>query len=345
MAQSTTADSAARNTQQAAGLAIVIPAFKSRHLAATLAAFAAQSDQRFRLYVADDCSPEDLKPIVAPFSNQLNLVYHRFDQNLGSSSLIGHWDRAIALSDEPWIWLFSDDDSVSPDCVAAFWSARARSKRDMCLHRYQCECIDADGNPIPGIRPTAYPPEQTWEQHLHATTHPKWGHLVVIQNVVFPRRLYEAEGGFSNYPLGMWSDIVTWARWARRDGILTMNQGLVYYRLHGGSIGGPLISGSGNRCHFIRTASRMIEDLRQLYQSAGTSMPIIRYLNWIARTFRYSNQPLNRSERKELSGMLKTAWPAGWGLRQIVFWWHACRPLIRQYRSKFSISRFVSPNR
>ena len=107
-------------------LAVIIPAFKGRHLAATLASFAAQTDRRFRVYVADDGSPEELAPIVAPFRAQLDLVYHRFPENLGRTSLAGHWHRAMALSRERWVWLFSDDDLVSPDSVAAFWAERAR---------------------------------------------------------------------------------------------------------------------------------------------------------------------------------------------------------------------------
>ena len=42
---------------------------------------------------------------------------------MGKKDLIAQWERCIQLSnDEPWIWVFSDDDIADSGCVDAFYS-------------------------------------------------------------------------------------------------------------------------------------------------------------------------------------------------------------------------------
>ena len=71
----------------------------------------------FVLYIGDDASPERLDKIVESYQNKVNLVYHRFSENMGGKDLVAHWERCIQLSAEPFIWLFSDDDLMPADGV------------------------------------------------------------------------------------------------------------------------------------------------------------------------------------------------------------------------------------
>ncbi|MCC5024719.1 MAG: glycosyltransferase [Candidatus Synoicihabitans palmerolidicus] len=135
-----------------------------------LESFAAQTDKRFRRYVADDGSPESLEPIVAPFKSRLDLVYRRFPENLGQSSLIKHWHRAIALTHEPWIWLFSDDDLASPDCIEAFWNDPDRHSHPLHLLRLNAQFIDNEGERVPYSIRSSYPRAQSWHEHIFALT-------------------------------------------------------------------------------------------------------------------------------------------------------------------------------
>lgn len=92
-------------------LAIVIPAYKSTFLAAALDSIAVQTCQDFTLYIGDDNRPNHLGAIVDRYRDRINLVYHRFDTNLGGKDLVAQWERCIDMSQgEEWIWLFSDDD-------------------------------------------------------------------------------------------------------------------------------------------------------------------------------------------------------------------------------------------
>ena len=44
-----------------------------------------------RLYIGDDASPERLDKIVESYQNKVNLVYHRFSENMGGKDLGPIW--------------------------------------------------------------------------------------------------------------------------------------------------------------------------------------------------------------------------------------------------------------
>lgn len=70
-------------------MAIVIPAYKGRFLKETLDSIAVQAHKdEFVLYIGDDASPERLDKIVESYQNKVNLVYHRFSENMGGKDLV-----------------------------------------------------------------------------------------------------------------------------------------------------------------------------------------------------------------------------------------------------------------
>jgi len=211
-------------------LAIIVPAYRARHLGRTLESLAQQTDVRFRVYVADDGSPEDIAGIVAPFRERLALVYHRFPDNCGGSSLVGHWHRSIALSREPWVWLFADDDEMEPGCVAAFHAARAEARgRAVDLFRFNLDLIDDAGRVY--RRPTPHP---DYEDAMAAATAIVGEHQREwrVSNHVFARDIYEARGGFPEFPLAFFSDYAAWIEFATPRGVRTIAGPRVRWRQH-----------------------------------------------------------------------------------------------------------------
>ena len=65
-------------------IAIVIPAYKCRFLRQTLDSIVVQTCRSFTVYIGDDASPQNLKEIVSDYADKMNIVYRRFDTNLGS---------------------------------------------------------------------------------------------------------------------------------------------------------------------------------------------------------------------------------------------------------------------
>jgi len=117
-------------------LAIIIPAYKGSFLAEALASIAAQTDRRFRVYVGDDASPEDLRKICDEFQADIDLKYCRFEEKFGGKSLVDQWCRCIELSTEPWIWLFADDDVMEKGCVDCFYRGLEETRGAYDVYRF-----------------------------------------------------------------------------------------------------------------------------------------------------------------------------------------------------------------
>lgn len=207
-------------------LAIVIPAYKIDFFQATLESLTAQTCKDFTVYIGDDCSPSDFESLVFEYKEKLDIVYHKFDTNMGGTNLVGQWKRCIELSkDEPWIWLFSDDDIMSPNCVEAFYEEiKECSQYD--LYHFNVDTINEKGDIF--IKCREYPDVITSLDFY------KKKECAIIDSFVveyiFRREIYEKENGFQQFDLAWGADIATWVKFGNRQGIKTIPKAKVYWR-------------------------------------------------------------------------------------------------------------------
>ena len=194
-------------------LAIVVPAYKDQYLGEALRSIAAQSDQRFQLYVCDDGSPEDLRKIFKAAELSQNAVFHRFEENVGGRSVVESWRRSVALSTEPWIWLFSDDDLMHPNCVAAFYQALAQDSEPINIYRFSTVIIDGCSRVV-HINPPNPERESVDEFIYHRLTNQRFS---LAPEHIFRRSAYEARGGFVEFAFALGSDDATWIKLAGSD--------------------------------------------------------------------------------------------------------------------------------
>lgn len=204
-------------------LAIVIPAYKTKFLRHALKSVAQQTDKRFTVYVGDDASPENIRSICSEFSAFICISYHRFESNLGQHSLTSQWERCIKLSNEPWIWLFADDDIMSSKCVENFYS-QYNKDLSCSLYRFNTRTIDADGNTIE-INPE-HPPFENNFTFLIARLRKQRKSFAT--EYIFSREVFENKG-FENFPLAWCSDDATWIKFGS-TGITTLKGGEVSWR-------------------------------------------------------------------------------------------------------------------
>lgn len=212
-------------------LAIVIPAYKITFLKETLESIANQTDKRFHLYIGDDCSPYDIEGIVNEYKSKIQLTYHRFNENFGGHDLVAQWERCIALTvDEPYIWLFSDDDTMDSHCVEDFYKAKA-DYPDCDVFRYNVNVINRDGNLI---RKSVYP-ELISSKHLYQRKINGSLECFVVE-YIFKRTVYNRDGGFVNFDLAWGSDLATWVKLGKKSGIRTIGKSCISWRSSGANI-------------------------------------------------------------------------------------------------------------
>ena len=212
-------------------LAIVIPAYKADFLDTTLKSIAQQTNKQFTLYIGDDNSPDDLRSIIDKYQGKIKTVYHRFEENLGGSDLVKHWERCIDLTkNEEWIWLFSDDDIMSPTCVDDFYK-EIDNVNHYDLVRFNVKVIDNTGNKLREIK---YPQELS-SKALY--TEKIAGHLeCFVVEYIFRRSTYLKYNGFVKFDLAWGSDLATWVNFGERNNILTLNSPGISWRSSGVNI-------------------------------------------------------------------------------------------------------------
>lgn len=207
-------------------LAIVIPAYKSTFLQTTLDSVAAQTCKDFTLYVGDDCSPNNIEEIVKRYKGKVDLVYHRFDTNLGGKDLVAQWERCIDMTkDEKWLWLFSDDDVMDPNCVEEFYKAASDCK-SLYFH-YNIREIDSAG--IVKRNFVTFPSHISAEEYLERKTAGLLTSFVI--EFIFEKDFFLKANRFENFDLAWGSDYITTLKLASLNrGITTIPNAKVNWR-------------------------------------------------------------------------------------------------------------------
>ena len=208
-------------------LAIIIPAYKAAFLPASLDSIAAQTSKDFTLYVGDDCSPEPIGEVIEAYRDRIDLVYHRFDSNLGGTDLVAQWERCIAMShDESYIWLFSDDDVMEPNCVEELLKQIDATKGAYDLYHFDVNEIDEVGRITKSLPP--YPPVLGAYDYYKGKTTGRY-RSYVVENV-FSRKVHKQAGGFKNFDLAWGSDVATWCIFCGEKGMCTIPNAHVCWR-------------------------------------------------------------------------------------------------------------------
>lgn len=216
-------------------LAIVIPAYKSCFIERTLESIASQTCKDFTLYIGDDNSPDDLQPIVSKFVDRMDIVYRKFDENLGGRNLVAQWNRCVEMTaGEEWVWLFSDDDIMDKDCVRAFYNAEALSEAD--VFHFTVDVIDENGEKYKGegYGHDEFPEVLSSIDFAKARLSFKLDSFVVEN--IFRRERYDSNGGFVNFDLAWCSDDASWVAFASRTGIRSIRGPRVKWRVSSSNI-------------------------------------------------------------------------------------------------------------
>lgn len=209
-------------------LAIIIPAYKARFLRETLDSILKQNSSEFIVYVGDDASPENIEGLVHDYDEKLDIVYHRFSTNLGGVDLPGQWDRCIALSNEPLVWLFSDDDIMPFDGVKRVMQAVGKYGDKLVCMRFPLMVIDACGN-----MKYQNPPFETERISGYEFLLDKLSGKIssAACEYVFSRDVWKQIKGFVKFPFAWCSDDATWASFADlTEGIISLPGRAVCWR-------------------------------------------------------------------------------------------------------------------
>lgn len=206
-------------------LAIVIPAYKIDFFRDTLDSFDKQTCKNFTVYVGDDCSTGDFASLINEYRNKIDIVYHRFDYNLGGRDLVGQWERCISLTqNEKWIWLFSDDDMLDSRCVELFYREVEKTQFD--IYHFDVKIINENSQIVTTPKPY---PEVISSLDLYKRKCASKIESFVVENI-FSREIYDRIGRFKNFELAWGSDLATWVLMSSNKGLKKISGANVQWR-------------------------------------------------------------------------------------------------------------------
>ncbi|HEU4790434.1 MAG TPA: glycosyltransferase family 2 protein [Flavobacterium sp.] len=209
-------------------LAIIIPYFKLTFFEATLQSLASQTCQRFKVYIGDDASPDNPNNLLEKYKGQFDFVYHRFENNLGKTSLTQQWERCIALSgNEEWIMTLGDDDVLGENVVEEFCENISEIKSEgINVVRFSTQIIDEKGNTISGIyqHPIKEKTTDFLIKKFSKQTRSSFSEYVFNKKVL-------VEKSFRNFPLAWHSDDMAFLEFSNFENCFSINESIIYVRV------------------------------------------------------------------------------------------------------------------
>ncbi|OAB27874.1 Glycosyltransferase involved in cell wall bisynthesis [Flavobacterium fryxellicola] len=230
-------------------LAIVIPFYKLFFFEETLQSLANQTDKRFKVYIGNDASPENPNHLLEKYQGQFEFIYHRFESNLGGTSLVKQWERCIAkIENEKWIMILGDDDYLETNVVAKWYQHYDAFYDKSNVIRFASKSVNMKLN---GIISDSF-------------THPLWEKAAAsyfrrfkgltrstLSEYVFSKESF-LNYGFHDFPLAWHSDDAAWLDFSDSRPIYTINDSNVFVRF-------SIISISGNN------ETQNLKDLASVY--------------------------------------------------------------------------------
>ncbi|MFD2939581.1 glycosyltransferase [Flavobacterium notoginsengisoli] len=211
-------------------IGIVIPFYKLNFFEETLKSLQNQTNQRFKVYIGDDASPDNPLPIIEKYQNHFNIIYKRFDNNLGRKSLTQQWERCINLTvDEQWLMILGDDDFLSNNVIESFYEViNEVEKEKINVIRFATQKVNEKGIAISHV--VQHPEKEKSVNFLFNNTRSS------LSEYVFKRTEFKL--GFKDFPLAWYSDILAVFEFSNYGNIFTINKAILYIRISILSISG-----------------------------------------------------------------------------------------------------------
>ena len=203
---------------------VTIPAYKKRFLAEAIESVLAQSYRDFELVIVNDCSPEDLEPIVRRYSDT-RIHYYSNETNHGAVSVVDNWNICLNHCAGDYVICMGDDDRMLPYCLDEYAKLIEKYPHLNVYHAWT-RIIDESGEVTSVLEPR---PER---ESVFALVYYRWtGRRQYIGDFCYRTQHLRDNGGYFKLPLAWGSDDITAVRAASTNGIANTGSICFEYRI------------------------------------------------------------------------------------------------------------------
>ena len=184
-------------------LAVIIPVYNNGDLLEkALTSLTIQTNKKFLTMVVDDCSTEDLSPIINKFKDKLFLSYNKLKENKGPGGARQYGLNLLYKQNEKsdakfeYVTFLDSDDLLYPRATEMFYKEAIKQNVDILVSN-----ITADEK---GTNGYIIFPEQniTW---LHGKVYRV--NYLKDNNIYFPEHIYNEDGYFNQLAFAWTSNI------------------------------------------------------------------------------------------------------------------------------------------
>lgn len=250
----------------------LLPAFKAKFLAEMLESIKNQTYTDFKVLISDDCSPEPIREVCAPYLTDPRFSYRRNEENMGSKSLVSHWNLLVDMCDTEFLIMASDDDEYAPTFLEEIDKLQEKYPQ-VDLLRARVKSID--GNNKLRAKDAIYEEyvdqlDFLYQKHYNNA-------LTCVPCYVFRTRKMKEIGGFFLLPLAWHSDDAT-ALLMSQNGAANTSNMLISFRTSTINISGSRIN---KKTAYLKGVATLLYDkfYKEYVESLKNKYPINPYVN------------------------------------------------------------------
>lgn len=183
---------------------VAIPAYKPQFLKEAIESVQAQSFTDWELIIVDDCSPADLRSIVAPFLLDSRISHYRNEKNFGAIDVVDNWNRCLEYCTGDYVICMGDDDRLLPNCLEDL-AGLIDHYPGLGVYHIQTEIIDETGRIIQVLKKR--PEHESALDMMWHRWHDHWPQF--IGDFCYSLPLLRKQGGYYKLPLAWCADDIS----------------------------------------------------------------------------------------------------------------------------------------
>lgn len=270
-----------------------MPSYKASFLEEALLSIKNQTFRNFKVLVSDDCSPENLKPIYDKVcGDDSRFSFRRNEENMGSKSLVSHWNLLVDMCDTEYLIMASDDDVYEPKFLEEI--------NDLTIKYPQVDVLRARARRVVDgkLERSDYNLDELMSFAQFAST---FGDLPIVSclaNYVFRTRRLQEIGGFPDFPAAAKSDSAT-AMYMAFNGIATTPDVLFTFRISNENLSSK--SGYAKNILNVATADLLFVDWYKTY--------MIPLLDNLSEEQKFMKPIVDKAHKNHVEGILQYLMP------------------------------------